>query len=67
VAYGANRRSGETLAAPIGKAGQICSANMKFLQIFYVRYASPIGGVRIVVPIVLAQHKKKNERIGEAG
>jgi hypothetical protein len=45
---------------------QIRSANMKFSWIFfYVRCASPIGGVRIVAPIVLAQHKE-NQRIGEA-
>jgi hypothetical protein len=66
VAYGANRRSGEMLAAPIGKAGQIRRANMKFCtDFFYVHCALPIGGVRIVAPIVLAQHKE-NERIGEA-
>jgi hypothetical protein len=53
------------LAAPIGEAGQIRSANMKFSRIFYVRCASPLGGVQIVTPIVLAQHKK-NERIGKA-
>jgi hypothetical protein len=65
VVYGTNRQSGEPLAAPIGEAGRICSANMKFSQIFfYVRCASPIGGVRIVAPKVLAQHKK-NERIGK--
>ncbi len=66
MAFGANRRSDGTLAAPIGEARQIRSANTKFLQIFfYVRCASPISGVRIAAPIVLAQHKE-NERIGEA-
>ncbi len=65
MAYGVNRRSGETLAAPIGEARRIRSANMKFSQIFYVLCASPISGVQIVAPIVLAQHKE-NERIGEA-
>jgi hypothetical protein len=55
------------LAATIGKAGQICSANKKFLRILftYLRCASPIGGARIAGPIILAQHKE-NERIGEA-
>jgi hypothetical protein len=38
---------------------------MKFHGFFYVRCALPIGVVRIVEPIVLAQHKE-NERIGEA-
>ncbi len=66
MASGANRRNGETLVAPIGKAGRIRSVNMKFsLIFFYVRCTSPIGGVRIVAPIVLAQHEE-NERIGEA-
>ncbi len=65
MAFGANRRSGETLAAPIGEAGRIISANTKFSRIFYVRCASPISGVRIAAPIVLAQYKD-NERIGEA-
>ncbi len=35
VAYGANRRTRETLAPPIGEAGRIRSANMKFSQIFF--------------------------------
>jgi hypothetical protein len=34
VVFGANRRSGETLAAPISEAGRIRSANMKFSRIF---------------------------------
>ncbi len=59
MANGANRQSGETFAAPIGEAGQIRSANMKFSR------TSPIGGIRMAAPIVLAQHKE-NERIGEA-
>ncbi len=50
---------------PIGKAGRIRSANKKFSQMFLVRCALPIGGVRIAGPIVLVQHKG-NERIGEA-
>ncbi len=67
MACGANRRSGETLAAPIGEAGRIRSANMKLSRnFFYVRCcASPIGRVRIIAPIISAQHKE-NERIGEA-
>jgi hypothetical protein len=65
VASGAFRRSGETLAAPMGKTGRICSANNKFFLFFYIRCASPIGGVQVTEPIVLAQHKE-NKRIGEA-
>ncbi len=50
---------------PIGEAGQIHRTNKKFSRIFfYIHCASPIG-VRIVEPIVIAQHKG-NERIGEA-
>jgi hypothetical protein len=36
-----------------------------FADFFFVCCASPIGGVRIVAPTILAQHKE-NERIGEA-
>jgi hypothetical protein len=53
------------LTTPIGKAGQIRSANKKFLRIFYVRCASPIGEAQIAEPIVLALHKE-NKRIGKA-
>jgi hypothetical protein len=56
--------SGETLAAPIGEAGQIRSANMKFSRIFFSCCALPIGRERIAGPIVLALHKG-NERMGE--
>jgi hypothetical protein len=35
----------ETPGAPKGKVGQIRSANMKLLRIFFIRCASPIGGV----------------------
>ncbi len=66
MANGANRRSGEMFAAPtrIGEAGRIRSANMKFSRIFfYVRCASPIGGIKLAAPIVSAQHQE-NERIG---
>ncbi len=34
VAFGANRQSGVTLAAPIGEVGLIRSTNMKFSRIF---------------------------------
>ncbi len=54
-----------TFAAPIGEARRICSANNKIFVIFQNRRASPISGVRIVAPIVLAQHKER-ERIGKA-
>ena len=37
----------------------------RFSRIFHIRRALPISGVRIVAPIILAQHKR-NERIGEA-
>ncbi len=57
MAFGANRRSGGMLAAPIGEVRRIRSANMKFSRIFlYVRCASPNSGVWIVAPIALAQH-----------
>jgi hypothetical protein len=52
------------IAALKGEAGRIGSANKKFSWIFYVRCASPISGVRIAAPIVLALHKE-DERIGE--
>jgi hypothetical protein len=38
---------------------------IRFSWIFHIRCASFISGVRIVAPIVLAQHKE-HERIGEA-
>jgi hypothetical protein len=53
-----------TFAIPIGEAGQNRSTNKKFWRIFFC-CASHIGRVRIVGPIVLAQHKG-NERIGKA-
>jgi hypothetical protein len=49
------------LATPIGEVGQIRSANMKFLRIFYVRFASPISGVQIAGQIVLGQQRKTKE------
>ncbi len=50
---------GETghIAMPIGGAGNIHSANKKKCENFFIRLASPLSGVRIVVPTVLAQHK----------
>ncbi len=53
--------AGGMLAAPIGEAGRILNANTKFSQIFYVRCALPIGGVRIAGQIVLAQNKETKE------
>jgi hypothetical protein len=35
------------------------------LRIFFIRYAAPVGKVRITGPLALPQHKG-NERIGEA-
>jgi hypothetical protein len=49
----------------IGEAGRFRSASNKVSRIFHICRASPISGVRIAAPIVLAQHKK-HERIGEA-
>ncbi len=47
------------------KQGKFVAPIRSFRGFFYVRCASPISGVRIAAPIVLAQHKD-NERIGEA-
>jgi hypothetical protein len=52
------------LAAPIGEARHFHRTNNKNLQIFFLRHASPLSGVKISLPIVLAQckeHKKKIE------
>ncbi len=49
----------------IGEAGNTAGNNEKFSLVFFIRCASPIGGVQIAGPIVLAQHKG-NRRIGEA-
>ena len=49
-------------AAPIG---EFAAPIITFSWIFHICHASPISGVRIVAPIVLAQHKD-NERIGKA-
>jgi hypothetical protein len=53
------------LATPLGEAGCFRSANIKIFAYFHISRASPIIGVQIVVPKVLAQYKS-NERIGEA-
>jgi hypothetical protein len=58
---------GGAFTAPIGETRQSRSTNWKFLRnFFFIRCASPTGGVRIAIatPIVLAQHKG-NKRIGE--
>ncbi len=47
------------------KRGEFVAPIRSFRGFFYVRCASPIGGIRIAAPIVLAQYKE-NERIGEA-
>ncbi len=47
------------------KRGEFVAPIQSFRGFFYVRCASPISGVLITAPIVLAQHKE-NERIGEA-
>jgi hypothetical protein len=57
-----------------GKAGRLRCANWQsgansqrqlevFTDFFFIRCASPIGGVRVAAPIVLAEHKG-NEIIG---
>jgi hypothetical protein len=55
-----------TFAAPIGKAGQIRSANKKFPWIFFYSLRFAYWQIRIAGPIVLVQHKR-NERMCEAG
>ncbi len=45
-------------AALTGEGQQIRSAKYKVLRIFFIRCASPTGGVQIAAPIVLAQHKE---------
>jgi hypothetical protein len=50
----------------MGEAGHIRSANNKNLHGFFlIFYPSPVSGVKIAVPIVLAQHKGR-KRIDEA-
>jgi hypothetical protein len=44
--------------ALIGEAGRFRSANLKILRICHIRRALPVCGVRIVAPIILAQHKR---------
>jgi hypothetical protein len=53
------------LTAPMGEAGCICSANKEFFVDFFSYRASPMNGVQIPPPIVLAQHKER-ESIGKA-
>ncbi len=45
--------------------GKFTAPKIRFSWIFHIRRATPISGVRIVAPIVLAQHEE-HERIGEA-
>jgi hypothetical protein len=54
------------LAAPLGEAESIAFAvpRIIFSQIFHIRCALPISGVRIAAPVVLGQHKE-DKRIGE--
>ncbi len=52
-------------AAPIGEVRRIRSAIKKIFADFSYSPRSPISGVRIAVPIVLAQHKE-HKKIGEA-
>jgi hypothetical protein len=47
------------------KRGLIRSASNKKVRIFMVLFASPVRGIKITAPIVLAQHKG-HERISEA-
>ncbi len=76
IAENANIIGAEWLTALIGEAGkrsphlqakwgEFVAPIRSFRGFFYVRCASPIGGIPIAAPIVLAQHKE-NERIGEA-
>ncbi len=47
------------------KRGEFVAPIIRFSRIFHICRPSPISGVRIAAPIVLAQHKE-HERIGEA-
>jgi hypothetical protein len=50
----------------LAKQSEFVASIRSFCRFFlYIRCTSPIGGVRITEPIVLAQHKG-NERIVEA-
>jgi hypothetical protein len=64
MAYAANRQSGERSPHLWAKLGKFVAPIRSFRGFFSVRCTSPIGGVRIVAPIVLAQYNE-NERIGE--
>ncbi len=61
----AYRRSGAHSPRLSAKRGAFAVPILRFLRIFHIRRASPISGVRIVSPIILALHKR-NERIGKA-
>jgi hypothetical protein len=47
------------------KRGAVAAPIIRLSRIFHIRRASPISGVRIAAPIVLAQHEG-HKRIGEA-
>jgi hypothetical protein len=49
----------------LAKQGAFAVPIRKFSRIYHNCHASPISGVRIAAPIVLAQHQG-NERIGKA-
>jgi hypothetical protein len=51
--------------SPVGEAGRILSANNENLRIFYTYFGASLDEVKIVLPVVVAQHKGK-EKIGEA-
>ncbi len=65
MTFTANTIGAEILTPLIGEAGPIRSANYDISRTFFIRRASPISGVKIAAPIVLALHKGQN-RIGEA-
>ncbi len=56
--------AGERSPCLQAKRSEFVAPIQSFRGFFYVRCASPISGVRIAAPIVLAQHKE-NKRIGE--
>ncbi len=56
---------GPHIVVPIGKQGEFAAPIGSFFKKNFLHCVSPIGGVRITGPILLAQHKG-NEKIGEA-
>ncbi len=50
---------------PKGGAGAFAASILKILGFYFIRRASPISGVRLAAPMVLAQ-RKGHERICEA-